>query len=148
MKVILLKEVKGLGKPDDIVEVSAGYARNFLFRQQMALEATPANLNVVKTRKNAEKKKQERELADAQATAAKIDGQVFTIPMKSGEAGRLYGSLTAMDIADALARDGFKVDRRGIQIDGSIRTLGEYSIDIRLYADVNAKVKIHLVAAE
>ncbi len=148
MKVILLKEVKGLGKPDDIVEVSAGYARNFLFRQQLALEATPANLNVVKTRKGAEKKKQERELEQARAIAAQIEGQVFTIPMKSGEAGRLYGSLTAMDIADALAKEGYKIDRRGVQIDGSIRTLGEYGVEIRLHTEVNVKVKIHLIAAE
>ena len=123
MKVILLEDVKGLGKVDDIVEVHDGYARNFLFHKKLALEATPANLNVVKTRKTAEKARQARELAQAREIKASIDGQVITLPIKCGEGGRLYGSLTTMDIAAALDKAGHKVDKRGITIHSQVKTL-------------------------
>ncbi len=146
MKVILLQEVKGLGKPDDIVKVNDGYARNFLFHKQLALEATPANLNIVKTRKTAEKTRHERELAVARATAEKIDGQLFTMPIKCGEGGRLYGSLTTMDIADALSKAGHKVDKRGIAILSPVKTLGDYDVDVKLHADIIAKIRIRLTA--
>jgi len=146
MKVILLKEVKGLGKPDDIVEVHDGYARNFLFKNQLALESTAANLNVVKTRKNAEAARVARELADARQLASRINGQVLTLPMKCGEGGRLYGAVTAMDVADALNKAGFKVDKRGISIRQAVKTLGEYDVDIRLHADVSVKMQIQVVA--
>ncbi|MDW7655636.1 MAG: 50S ribosomal protein L9 [Bacillota bacterium] len=146
MKVILLQEVKGLGKPDDIVKVNDGYARNFLFHKQLALEATPANLNIVKTRKTAEKTRHDRELAEARTTAEKIDGQLFTMPIKCGEGGRLYGSLTTMDIADALNKAGHKVDKRGIVIQSPVKTLGDYDVDVKLHADIIAKIKIRLTA--
>ncbi len=148
MKVILLQEVKGLGKPDDIVNVNDGYARNFLFHKELALEATPANLNVVKTRKQAEQRRQEKALAEAHETAAKIEGKRFTIPIKCGEGGRLYGSLTSMDIASALQKAGFKVDKRGISIQSPVKTLGDYDVDVRLHADVSVRIMIRLEAAE
>ncbi len=146
MKVILLKEVKGLGKPDDIVEVQDGYAHNFLFRQQLALESTPANLNKVKTKKQAEAAKAARELAEAQTMASRINGQVFTLKMKCGEGSRLYGAVTAMDIADALAKAGFKVDKRGVTIRQPIKSLGDFEVDIRLQAEVSVKVQIKVIA--
>ena len=148
MKVILLQEVKGLGKPDDIVNVNDGYARNFLFRKALALEATPANLNTVKTRKQAEKSRQDRALAEARETAGRIDGQLFTIPIKCGEGGRLYGSLTSMDIAEALQKAGHRVDKRGISIQSPVKTLGDYDVDIRLHAEVSVRIRIRLVAAD
>jgi large subunit ribosomal protein L9 len=146
MKVILLKEVKGLGKPDDIVEVHDGYAHNYLFRQQLALEATTANINNIRTRKQAETARHSRELADARQTAAQIGGRTFDMPMKCGEAGRLYGAVTAMDIAEVLAQAGFKIDKRSITIHQPIKTLGEYEVDIRLHTDVAAKVTVRVVA--
>lgn len=146
MKVILLQEVKGLGKPDDIVNVSDGYARNYLFHRNLALEATPANLNTVKTRKSAEKAKQDRALAEARITAEKIDGRLFTLPIKCGEGGKLYGALTTMDIADALGKAGYKVDKRGIAIQGHVKTLGDYDVDVKLHADIVARIKIRLTA--
>ena len=148
MKVILLETVKGLGKPDDIVEVNDGYANHFLFRKKLALESTPQNLNTVKTRKAAEKVKQERALQDARDVKAKIDGQTITIPIKCGHGGKLYGSLTAMDIADALNQAGYAVDKRGITILESVKSLGIYDVDIRLHTDVTAKIKIELVASQ
>ncbi|MGI6334248.1 MAG: 50S ribosomal protein L9 [Saccharofermentanales bacterium] len=146
MKVILLKDVKDLGKADDIVNVSDGYARNYLFRQKLALEATPANLNTVKTRKNAERARQARELEEARQVAAKINNEVVTLPVKCGEGGRLYGAVTAMDVADALAAAGYRVDKRGIQIPQAIKALGEYEVDVRLYTDVTATIKLNVVA--
>ncbi len=146
MKVILLKDVKGLGKTDDIKEVQDGYARNFLFKQNLALEATPANLNSVKNRKNAEAARLERELAQARELASQLHGKVFTMPMKCGEAGRLYGAVTAMDVADMLARSGFKVDKRGITIPTAIKSLGSFEAEIRLHHDVSVKIGLLIVA--
>lgn len=146
MKVILLKDVKDLGKTDDIVEVNDGYARNFLFRQKLALEATPANLNSVKMRKNAENARQARELENARQVASRINGQLFTLPVKCGQGGRLYGAVTAMDIAGALANAGHKVDKRGILIQQAVKTLGDYDVDIRLHAEVTARIQIRVVA--
>lgn len=146
MKVILLKEVKGLGKPDDIVNVHDGYAHNFLFRQELALEASSVNLNSIKTRKQAGQAKLARELALARETAALINGQQIILPMKCGEGGRLYGALTTMDVAAALEKAGHKVDKRGITIKSPVRTLGDFDVDVRLHAEVTAKVTIHVVA--
>jgi large subunit ribosomal protein L9 len=146
MKVILLKDVKGLGKADDIVDVHDGYARNFLFHRQLALEATPVNLNSIRNRKKAETARLTRELAESREIAAKINSQVFDVPAKCGEAGRLYGTVTAMDVADALAAAGYAVDKRGITIRQAIKTLGEYDVDIRLHADVTASFKINVIA--
>ncbi len=148
MKVILLEAVKGLGKPDDIVDVSDGYARNYLLKRKLALEATPKNLNTVKTRRAAEKVRQERALAQAQKTRGDLDGKTITIPIKCGQGGKLYGSLTSMDIAAALEAQGYEVDRRGITILEPVKTLGLYDVDIRLHADVSAKIKIELIAKE
>jgi len=146
MKVILIKEVKGLGKPDDIVNVHDGYARNFLFKNDLALEATPANLNSIKIKKQAEQARLIRELTEARETSSRINGQVITLPMKCGEGGRLYGALTTMDIAAALEKAGHKVDKRGITIKNPVRTLGDFDVDVRLHAEVTAKVTIRVVA--
>jgi large subunit ribosomal protein L9 len=146
MKVILLKDVKDLGKTDDIVEVHDGFARNFLFHQKLALEATPGNLNTVKIRKNADAARVDRELAQARQMAAKISGQVITLPVKCGEGGRLYGAVTAMDVAGALAAAGFKVDKRGISIHQGIKALGDYDADVKLHTEVTAKIQIRVVA--
>lgn len=146
MKVILLKDVKDLGKTDDIVEVNDGYARNFLFKQKLALEATAANLNSVKNRKKAEDARAAREVAEARETASRINGQTFKLPVKCGEGGRLYGAVTAMDVAGALAKAGFKVDKRGISIHQAIKTLGDYEADVRLHTDVTAKIQIRVIA--
>ena len=146
MKVVLIKEVKKLGRPDDIVEVSDGYARNFLLKNGLALEATPDNLNIVKTRKKAESAKNQRALESSQATAEALKDKVFDLPVKCGEGGRLYGAVTAMDIAQALADAGYAVDKRGIQIQQPIKILGDYTVDVRLQAEVIFPLKIRVVA--
>jgi len=142
MKVILLQEVKGLGKTDDIVEVNDGYARNLLFKKNLALEATPANLNTVKLKRGAQAEKARRELIEAKETGAKLSGQHFTLPMKSGEGGRLYGAVTAMDVASALAAAGFSVDKKNVVIKNPIKAVGSFEISIKLHTEVTVTVMI------
>ncbi|MBP7402024.1 MAG: 50S ribosomal protein L9 [Clostridia bacterium] len=147
MKVILLQDVKGLGKLDQIVDVNDGYANNFLFRRNLAVEATPANLNSVKIRRNAQMAKADRELQDARDTASSIKDQVFAMPVKCGEGSRLYGAVTAMDVAAAMEKAGYKVDRRGIVIPNPIKTLGDHPVEIKLHSDVTVSVIVRVVPA-
>jgi len=147
MKVILLQDVKGLGKLDQIVEVNDGYANNFLIRKKLAIEATPVNLNSVKNRKSAQDARAAHELQEAREIAAKISGQAFELPVKCGEGGRLYGAVTAMDVASAMEKAGYEVDRRGIAIPSPIKTLGDHPVDIRLHTGVNVTVVVRVVAA-
>ena len=128
MKVILLKEVKGLGKIDDIVDVSDGYARNMLFKKNLALEATPANLNTIRLRKGSQAEKARRELEEAKSTGKTLDGKHFTVLVKSGEGGRLYGAVTAMDVSAALEKAGYSVDKKNIVIKNPIKAVGVYEI--------------------
>ncbi len=146
MKVILLEDVKSLGKADDIVNVNDGYARNFLFKKNLALEATASNLNSVKHRKKAENARAAQKLEDAKVSAAKLEGKTFTLPVKCGEGGRLYGAVTAMDIAGALEKQGFEVDKRGINIKQAIKALGSFDVEVKLHSDVTAKITVQVVA--
>jgi large subunit ribosomal protein L9 len=146
MKVILLKDVKGLGKADEIREVQDGYARNYLIRQNLAVEATPANLNSIRNRKGAEAARAARELAEAREMAARLDGKTIRLPMKAGEGGRLYGAVTAMDVAAALEQAGFKVDKRGITFRQPIKSVGTFEADIRLHRDVSIRIGLEVVA--
>lgn len=147
MKVILLQDIKGLGKTDQIVDVSDGYANNLLFKKNLAIEATPANLNTVRIRKNAQAAKNERELQAARETAQAIRNEAFILPVKCGEGGRLYGAVTAMDVAAAMERRGYAVDRRGIAIATPIKTLGDHPVDVRLYNDVVVSIIVRVVPA-
>ncbi len=142
MKVILLQEVKGLGKTDDIVEVNDGYARNLLFKKNLALEATPANLNTVKLKRGAQAEKARRELVEAKETGARLNGKHFTLVMKSGEGGRLYGAVTAMDIAGALAAGGFTVDKKNVVIKNPIKSIGSFEVSVKLHTEVTVTVMI------
>lgn len=147
MKVVLLQDVKKLGKVDDIVEVNDGYARNFLFKQKMAIEATKENLNEVKLRKRAEQVKADRALADARATAEELEGKAFTMKMKAGAGGRLYGTLTAMDVATALTAGGYEVDKRNITIETPLKMLGTAKVKLKLHNEVMATVEIKVEEA-
>jgi len=142
MKVILLQDVKALGKADDIVEVSPGYANNMLFKKNLALEATPANLNTVKMKKKAEAARAQRELDEAKRIAGEMEGKTFVLKAKCGEGSRLYGAITAIDIAKAIADAGYDVDKRGITINGNIKSIGRYEAQVKLHAQVTAKIAI------
>lgn len=146
MKVILLKDVKNLGKAEAVVEVNDGYARNFLFKQGLAMEATPAALNTVKTRNAAEQARAKRELEAAKALAAAIDGKTFTLRMKCGEGGRLYGAVTAMDLAGMLEKAGHRVDKRAITIPEAVRHTGTFDAEVRLHVDVHATIHVKVEA--
>ncbi len=147
MKVVLLQDVKKLGKVDDIVEVNDGYARNFLFKQKLAVEATKENLNEVKLRKRAEQVKADRALAEARAMAEELEGKAFSMKMKAGAGGRLYGALTAMDIATALNAAGYGVDKRNITIETPLKTLGTAKVKLKLHNEVTANVEIKVEEA-
>jgi len=146
MKVILLADVKTLGKADDIVEVNDGYARNFLFKKNLALEATPTNLNSIKLKKGAQAEKARRDLVLAKEDGVKLNGQTLDLLMKSGDGGRLYGAVTAQDIADALDKKGFKVDKKHIVIKSPIKAIGVYEITIKLHAEVLVSVHVQVKA--
>ena len=148
MKVILLTEVIGLGKADDIVEVNDGYARNLLFRKNLALEATPVNMNAIKLKKGSLAEKARRELLEAQENAKKLSDKKISLVMKSGEGGRLYGAVTAMDIAAALENMGYKVDKKHIIIKNPIKSVGVFEATLKLHAEVTVNITIDVKAAK
>jgi len=149
MKVVLLKDVKGQGKKDDIVNVSDGYARNFLFPKGLAAEATNTVLNDIKNKEASKAHKIEVDRAAARAVAAKLDEVKVSIKVKSGgkdSGGKMYGSVTAKDIAEALAaQHKIEVDRRKIVMD-SIKAYGSYTVEVKLYPEIVGK--IHVVVTE
>jgi len=146
MRVILLKDVKGQGKKDDIVKVSAGYARNFLFKNNLAIEATPGNLNALKARQKKTAQEEEAEKEAAEALKNEIGKITVTIKAKAGEGGRLFGSVTNKQIADKLKEDyGHKVDRRKIELDEPIRSLGHTKVPVRLHQEVTGTINVHIV---
>lgn len=142
MKVILLTEVKGLGKADDVVEVNDGYARNLLFKKNLALEATPVNLNAIKLKKGSLAEKARRELLEAKENGKKLSDQRISLTMKSGEGGRLYGAVTAMDIAAILEKQGYKIDKKHILIKTPIKAVGSFEVTLKLHADVSVNITV------
>ena len=143
MKVVLTADVKGQGKKNDIVEVSDGYARNFLFPRKLAVEATNKVLNEIKGQNEARQHRLEVELAEARALAAKLDTLLIKIHATSGADGRLYGSITAKDIAEQLEKDyGITLDKRKIVLANPIRAYGQYDPDVKLYTDVTGKLHV------
>lgn len=146
MKVVLLEDVKKVGKKNDIVEVSAGYARNFLFKKNLAVEASSDALNEVKQKLGAQKAKEARELAEAKEMKTKLDGKTFTIRKKTGEGGRLYGALTAIDIADCLAKEGFVIDKRNITPAQALKNVGSTNVSLKLHTEVSCEITVKVEA--
>jgi len=147
MKVILLQDVKGQGKKDQIINVSDGYAANFLFPRKLAKPADAGSLNEIKNKKAAEEHRIAVERAEAKAIAEKLEGIMVVIHAAGGADNRLYGSITSKDIVEALAKDhGITIDKRKILSDEPIRTFGGYTREVKLYTDVVGK--IHLTVAE
>ena len=143
MKVVLLADVKGQGKKNDVINVSDGYARNFLLPRKLAIEADAKVMNEIKGREASIKHKIEVETNEAKALATKLDTILVKIPASSGADGRLYGSITAKDIAEHLQKDyGITVDKRKIQLSDPIRAYGKYDLDVKLYTDIVGKVHV------
>ncbi len=148
MKVILLCDVKGSGKKDDILNVSDGYARNFLFPKKWAVEATPGAVKEIE-RKRANEEKLERERRDAaQKVAESIRGQMITLKVKCGAQGRLYGSITNQEIADALKEQfGVEVEKRRIECE-PIRQTGDVIMEVKVYSGISANMKLRVEPAD
>jgi large subunit ribosomal protein L9 len=146
MEVILKEDVVNLGHRGDLVKVADGYGRNFLLPRKLALQATLANKAVVEQMKNAAARRSATEKAQAEALAVKLEPVVLDFTRKSGEAGHLFGSVTSADIAAALEAKGFEIDRRKIQLDEPLKTVGDFSVAIKLYREVAAHVKVKVVA--
>ncbi len=143
MKVILSKDVKGQGKKGDVINVSDGYARNFLLPQGLAVEASNANLSVVNTQKAAVKHKADMEVLQARELKQKLDGTVVTIHAKAGEHGKLFGSITSKEIAAAIQQaTGEEIDKRKIELEEHIKHAGEHPVSISLYHNVSAKITV------
>lgn len=148
MKVILKTDVKALGKKGQICEVSDGYARNFLFPKGLAVEATSGNLNDLASKKANEEKKKEQEKKEAQTLAAKLSSLSVEIHTKSGEGGRLFGSVTNKEIAEALkASHGINLDRRKLELKEPIKALGTFNVQAKLHPEVTAQFQVHVKAS-
>ena len=146
MKVILLKDIKGTGKKDQIIEASDGYARNYLFPRKLAMEASSANLNAIETAKSAQNHRKEVEKKEAQELAKKMGEMSVDVHVRAGENGKLYGKVTNQEVADALkAKYGIDVDKRKITVDG-IKNVGAAEAVVKLYPEVSAKLKLNIVA--
>ncbi len=146
MKVILRSDVENLGRLGDLVQVKPGYGRNYLLPQGFAMLATPANLKVFELERKKLQVKVEALRSTAASLADKIANASISIAMRVGENDKLYGSVTSVMIADALAEKGIDLDRRRILLDAPIRQLGDYEVRVRLHADVVADLKVSVVA--
>jgi large subunit ribosomal protein L9 len=148
MQVILREDVEKLGKIGDLVKVSDGYARNFLVPTKKAIEATPKNLNAMNHAKKMVSDRLRKVKKEATAEADKIKGLSIVIKAKTGEEGKLFGSVTTMDIAEAMKAQGVAIDKRKIVLEEPIKRLGDFTVSIKLHADIAADVKVSVVAAE
>jgi len=146
MKVILQADIKGQGKKGDLVNVSDGYARNFLFPKGLAVEANAANLNAIKGKKEAEAYKKSKELSEAKEIAQKISKATVTLKVKAGENGKLFGSITSKEIAEKLKEQHrIDIDKRKINLPEAIKMLGTVDVEVKVYPEVTAKLKVSVI---
>ena len=145
MKVILKQDHSELGKAGDIVSVKPGYARNFLLPQQIAFEATPANLKLFEEEKKRRALQLNREKKVAEELSKELDKVSCTIAVAVGEEDKLFGSVTSQDIVDALLEKGIEIDKRKVLLEESIKALGIYTVPIKLHPEVSANVKVWVV---
>lgn len=144
MKVIFIKDMKGQGKKGQVKEVSEGYAQNFLLPRGIARPATDGNMKTLDNQKAAEDRRKQEEKAEAEALAKKLEAEVTELKAKSGEGGRLFGAITTKQIAEALAAKGLKVDKRKIELDDPIRTLGVTQVTVKVHPEVKATLKVQV----
>ncbi len=148
MKVILLEDVKSLGKKNEVVNVSDGYAKNFLFTKKLAVEANSKNLNDLKLHMANDEKMAAKLLEEAEAFAKEIEKNTVVVKLKSGKDGKTFGSVSSKEIAqEAMNQFGMDIDKKKIQIDEPIKALGDYEIQVRLHPKVTAKLKLKVVEA-
>lgn len=147
MQVILLEDVKTLGKKGDLVKVSDGYARNFILPKKLGLEATPKNLNDLKLQKAAEEKKAQELLKEAQDLAALIAQKSVLMKIKAGEGGRMFGSVSTKEIAQAMKTQlNLDIDKKKLALSDPIKNIGSYTVPIKLHPKVTAELKVYVKA--
>jgi large subunit ribosomal protein L9 len=144
MKVILLKDVKGKGKTGEVKDVSEGYARNYLFPNKLAVEANKGNLKHLEAKKAGEQKQAEKEYEEAVDLKEKLEKIEVKLQAKAGEGGRLFGSITSKQIVEALKKDKISVDKRKLELNDPIRTLGYTNVPVKLHPKVTATLKVHV----
>ncbi len=148
MKVVLLKDVKAQGKKGDVINVSDGYARNFLIPRLLAKEATNNALNDLKGQKEAEAFKKNTEIANAEETSKKIEGVTVELSAKAGENGKLFGSITAQDVAEALKMQHHVViDKKKFLLPDGIKHTGITEVEVKIYPSISAKIKVNVTSA-
>lgn len=146
MKVILAQNIKGIGHADDVINVSDGYARNYLFPRKLAVPATDANLKQIEKRKQAEEARGEKAVEESKGLAERIAEVQVTVKGRVGTGTKLYGSITHADIADALEQQaGIKIDKRKIELEEPIKSLGEYEVPIRLHREAVTHLKVEVI---
>lgn len=148
MKVILLQDIKSVGKKGDVIEASDGYARNFLFPRKLAQEASESNMHILNNKKENERKQKLAELEAAQKLAGELKGKEIKIKAKAGDSGKLFGAITSKDVAQ-LIKEQYKIeiDKKKIVMD-TIKLAGGYEIDVKLYPEVSTKMKVIIVPQE
>jgi large subunit ribosomal protein L9 len=147
MEVILREDIEKLGSRGQVVKVAPGYARNFLLPKRLAVAATEANKKIVEQERQAHLRKEAKQKGEAEDLAKLMNGVTVTITQKAGENDQLFGSVTAKDVADALAAKNYTIDRRRVQLDEPIKQLGEFKVPVKLHKDVTAEVTV-VVAKE
>lgn len=146
MKVILTQDVKKLGVKGDVVEVSDGYGRNFLLPRDLAVEANAANLNVAKAKAGAKEHKARQNADEAKLMAAQLEKVTVTVAVKTGEGGKLFGSVTGKDIADALKKENIDVDKKKISLNSDVTGPGIYEATVKLHPGIASTLKVNVVA--
>ena len=147
MKVILLSDIKGVGKKEQVIEASDGYARNYLFPKKLALEANTENMSKLKSRQNSNQFRKDTEKKQAEEIAKKLKGIMLKIKVRAGENGKIFGGVTSKEISDGLKRDyNIDIDKKKILLNETIKTIGTFTIDIKLYEGVIGKLKIDVIA--
>ena len=147
MKVILLDNIKGVGKKDEVINASDGYARNFLFPKKLAVEANSENMSKLNNKKEANNYRKDLEKQAAEETAKKLRGILLKVNVKAGENGKIFGGVTAKEIADTLkTQANIEVDKKKIELKEQIKTLGTFSVNVKLYEGVTGVLKIDVIA--
>ena len=147
MKVILLDNIKGVGKKDEVINASDGYARNFLFPKKLAVEANSENMSKLNNKKEANNYRKDLEKQAAEETAKKLKGILLKINVKAGENGKIFGGVTAKEISDTLkTQANIEVDKKKIELKEQIKTLGTFSVNVKIYEGVTGVLKVDVIA--
>ncbi len=148
MEVILREEVEKLGRRGDVVKVASGYARNFLLPRRLAVAATESNRKIVDQEKQAHLRREAKEQASAAELGKMMSAVEVTIAQKAGENDQLFGSVTSADVAVALEKLGYSIDRRKVHLDDPIKTLGDFKVTVKLHREVSVEIPVHVVREE